>query len=88
MQQQLGNFPGLRSFSVDALVFTEKSALPYFEIALSFAALIEQLNAGEGLKGKMATVRTSVDTDFFVQIAKLRAYRRLWKMLAKEYGAN
>ena len=88
LQQQLGNFPGLRSFSVDALVFTEKSALPYFEIALSFAALIEQLNAGEGLKGKMATVRTSVDTDFFVQIAKLRAYRRLWKMLAKEYGAN
>lgn len=81
-------YPGIRAVSVDALEFTSAQALPYYELALAFAQLIEQLEQKGTALSKPIAIRSSCDTDFFVQIAKLRAYRRLWKLLSKTYSST
>ncbi len=82
-------YPGIKTMSVNASTFANQNALPYYELALAFTQLIESLACAEpGTIKKEIALKTSADTDFFVQIAKLRAYRRLWKLIAKEYNTS
>lgn len=89
LHELFDEYPGIKTMSVNASDVTAKNALPYYELALAFTQLIESLSGEEpGSIKKDIALKTSADTDFFVQIAKLRAYRRLWKLIAKEYKAS
>jgi methylmalonyl-CoA mutase len=79
---------GIKTVSVDAIAFSSRGALPNYELVLAFTQLIENLSLSEATSVNKTgiLIKTSTDTDFFVQIAKLRAYRRLWKLIAKEYN--
>ncbi|MBL7901350.1 MAG: hypothetical protein JNK73_05090 [Bacteroidia bacterium] len=88
LQVLFSDNPGIKSTAVDAIAYCSRGALPYYELVLAFTQLIETLSRSEATSVNITDIliKTSTDTDFFVQIAKLRAYRRLWKLLAKEYG--
>lgn len=81
-------YPNIRSLSVDALEFSTAQALPAYELALTFAQLIEHLAQRASASSKAIAIRCASDSDFFTQIAKLRAYRRLWKLISESYGCN
>lgn len=85
-------YPGIKVLCVDVLPFHNQGCFAYYEVALVLAQLAEYLEmfvAGkETVPGKAFVVKTGVSADYFIQIAKLRAIRRLWKLLKKEYGIN
>jgi methylmalonyl-CoA mutase len=77
--------------AVDASSYQNAGALPYFELACALAhaheyavALIEK-----NIKYKFP-FRFTIATgpDFFGEIAKLRALRKLWPLVANAYGLN
>jgi methylmalonyl-CoA mutase len=86
------SFEGIRVSCVDALQFHNQDCLAYYEIALALSQLTEQLEFYHAKKiavpSSAFTVMTGVNADFFMQIAKLRAIRRLWMLLKKEYAVN
>jgi methylmalonyl-CoA mutase len=89
LQALFEDYSGVKTTSVNACAFTAENALPYYELALAFTQAIETLcRSGSGEIKKDLVLRTSTDTDYFLQIAKLRAYRRLWKLIAGEYGIS
>jgi len=69
--------------------FHNHNCFAYYELAMVFAMLTEYL---EAFKGKIPSadivVKVGVNADYFVQIAKHRAIRRLWKVFQKEYGID
>jgi len=62
------------------------------QIAYSLAHANEYLNVLDGSESKLQplniTFHISVGTNYFFEIAKLRALRKLWKTLALEYHIN
>lgn len=76
----------VRSLSVPASGWCHAGSLPAHEIALTFAFLTEVSDHYSGPKNAGVTIRTAIDCDLFVQIAKLRAYRRLWELIKNELG--
>ncbi len=89
LRQMFAAYPGINTTSVNAVDFASKNALPYFELALAFTQLIETFNISSNSEStSKVVINTSTDSDFFIQIAKLRAYRRLWKIIAGEYNIN
>lgn len=71
----------------DALPFHNLNCHAYYEVALILSGLNEYLNAlsGNSLPESHVVVKTGVSSDYFIQVAKLRAIRRLWKLITAEY---
>ena len=91
VQELFGEYPNIKTLSLDLSVFANQSCLPFYELAMAFSQLSEYLqssNQKEGWFRKNSVIKTSVDADFFMQIAKLRAYRRLWAIIRKEFQLN
>lgn len=80
-------YSGVNTCCVDALPHHNQDSFAYYEVALILAALNEYLNAFSGSAPRI-TIKTGVNADYFIQVAKLRAIRRLWKLLAAEYNIN
>lgn len=79
----------LKALSVDMTAVHNQNASPAYEVAMIFSALIEQyefLNHKGCILASDFVVKTAVNSDFFTQIAKLRAIRRLWNCFKKEYN--
>lgn len=80
------------SFSVDSSLYQNAGATIVQQLAYSLAHTNEYLNTLEqaeiDLKTLNVTFKVSVGTNYFFEIAKLRALRQLWKILADEYKAN
>jgi len=72
----------------DATLYNHCNCLPYYEVALALAELVEKLEALKHTKLPATdfVVEMGVGTDYFVEIAKLRALRRLWAIVRAEYG--
>ncbi len=74
---------------VNAIRFHNQNCLAYYEIALIVSQLTEYLedaaSKNEFPEGKLV-IKTGVSSDYFLQMAKLRAIRRLWMILKKEYN--
>jgi len=92
--QSISPFLGLKTIKTvgfNALPYHNLNATVYYEVAIIFSAIIEQLEFLSS-KGKSFTsdivVKTGVSSDFFTQIAKLRAIRRLWNCFKSEYRLN
>ncbi|AUC80908.1 methylmalonyl-CoA mutase subunit beta [Lacinutrix sp. Bg11-31] len=74
------------TLSVDLSLYQNAGANIIQQLAYSLAHANEYLNIlNSNLKSKI-TFKVSVGTNYFFEIAKLRALRLLWKTLASEYG--
>lgn len=68
----------------DVLSYHNRYCHASYEIALAFAQGLEYLNVLDAFHGPALAIRTGVNADYFMQIAKLRAMRRLWEVLRKD----
>lgn len=81
----------VKTLGADVLYFNNQGCLAYYEIAMALSGLVESLQAavqsGSSLPDAFY-VRCGVSTDFFVQMAKLRALRRVWSLVRAEYHST
>ncbi|MEI6021610.1 MAG: methylmalonyl-CoA mutase family protein [Bacteroidota bacterium] len=81
-------FRKIKAIGFNAMPFHNLNALAYYEVAIIFSGIIEQIEF-LNQKGNISTadivIKTGLDSDFFTQIAKLRAIRRLWHCFKSEY---
>ncbi len=75
----------IKTLSVDALAFHNQNCLAYYEVAIILSALNEYLQSEKKTVSNFV-IKTGVNSDYFLQIAKLRAIRRLWSVLRTEYN--
>lgn len=87
-------YPNLKTILVKASVFHNGGANAVQEIAYGLAEAVFYLNEGqkkgltlEELTGKIV-FSFAIDSNYFMNIAKLRAARRVWAMLAEAYGVS
>jgi methylmalonyl-CoA mutase len=82
------DFKNCKSASADALDFHNQNCFAYYELAIILSQLTEYLEALSSKKeipSSAFVVKTGVNSDYFIQIAKLRAIRRLWAVLKADY---
>ncbi|MFJ9559321.1 methylmalonyl-CoA mutase family protein [Streptomyces fuscichromogenes] len=88
-----GEFPGLRTLTVDALPYHEAGGSAAQELGASLATGVAYLRAlteaGLGVEQALGQLefRYAATADQFLTIAKLRAARRLWARVAEVSGA-
>lgn len=75
----------IKTISVDNLVYHNQNCFAYYEVALIFSQLNEIISNQIINTKANIVIKTGINGDYFVQIAKLRAVRRLWEILKKEY---
>ena len=79
----------IRTWGLDFFSIHNLNCFAYYEVAVIISGLVELLEFFSAKKVMLASslvVKTGVSTDYFVQMAKLRAIRRLWKLFKEEYG--
>jgi methylmalonyl-CoA mutase len=79
--------------SIDMSVYQNAGAIIIQQLAYSLAHLNEYLNHLDNTKDGFlrdikVTFNTSIGSNYFFEIAKLRALRQLWATLASEYNIN
>ncbi len=79
------NYKNIKTVSVNVLDFHNQNCLAYYEVAIILSALNEYLQANK-LPESNFVIKAGANSDYFIQIAKLRAVRRLWKLLKTEYN--
>ncbi len=79
------NYKNIKTVSVNVLDFHNQNCLAYYEAAIILSALNEYLQANK-LPESNFVIKAGANSDYFIQIAKLRAVRRLWKLLKTEYN--
>jgi methylmalonyl-CoA mutase len=78
------------SFSIHASLYQNAGANMVQQLAYALAHANEYLNVleGETKQSLRCTFNISIGSNYFFEIAKLRALRLLWKTLASEYKTN
>lgn len=86
---QILKFDGFQSvLTVNVNVYQNAGATMVQQLAYALAHVNEYLNHyGENIQNKI-TFKVTVGTHYFFEIAKLRALRQLWSVLANEYNIN
>ncbi len=79
------NYKNIKTISVNVLDFHNQNCLAYYEVAIILSALNEYLQANK-LPESNFVIKAGANSDYFIQIAKLRAVRRLWAILKTEYN--
>ncbi len=83
---------GNKALSVDATIYNNAGANSVSELASTLAQVNEYLNLlseqNKLSEVTQLTINVSADTNFFEQIAKLRALRSLVNLLLEQYSAN
>lgn len=79
--------------NIDLSLYQNAGATIIQQLAYSLAHANEYLNYFDNIESKVkqslqVTFNVSVGSNYFFEIAKLRALRQLWATLALEYGAN
>jgi len=76
------------ALSIDASLYQNAGANMVQQLAYALAHANEYLNHGLIKTDQGITFKIAVGSNYFFEIAKLRALRVLWKILAQEYGAS
>ena len=87
---ELTDYPKVRTFAGDTVPYHNNGANAVQELAIALAIASKQAKqAGsyEALANKYF-VNFAIDTQFFAEIAKLRAFKVLWKAFAAGFGAE
>ncbi|MFH0755912.1 MAG: methylmalonyl-CoA mutase family protein [Bacteroidota bacterium] len=92
VKKSLGNTPGLRVIDVNGALFQNAGSTLVEELAFSLSMANEYmvLLTGQGVEaaGVVGSMQLSLasGSNYFMEIAKLRAARILWAQICKEYG--
>jgi methylmalonyl-CoA mutase len=84
----------IKAISVNGLSFNNAGATSIQELAYSFSQAVEYINylTEKGLKINEITERMTfnfgIGSNYFFEIAKIRAAKILWKLILNEYGAT
>src|SRR5699024_2523395 len=86
--QAVEDFHLVRGLEANTIPYHEKGAVAVTELALALAMAVEKTKPYTSFNAfsHQFSVRFAVDTHFFMEIAKLRAFRALWQTLARAYG--
>lgn len=87
---ELADYPKVRTFAGDTVPYHNDGANAVQELAIALAVASKQAKqAGsyEALANKYF-VNFAIDTQFFAEIAKLRAFKVLWKAFAAGFGVE
>ena len=90
--EQQKNFPNTRLMTASGMAYHNSGADAITELAYTIATYVAYVKAliDNGLSAQEAfsttTITLATDTDFFANIAKIRAARALWSQLAQAYG--
>jgi len=82
---------GVHTLSIDVTMYQNAGANRVQQLAYAIAHANDYLNfiKNSGLKPPQEiTFKVAVDSDYFFEIAKLRALRLLWKTLTMKYGID
>ncbi len=86
--------PGMRAAAVSTIPYHMAGASPVQEMAFALATGVQYLRAfdGAGIEPKLACrqmlFRFAVGRDLFTEVARMRAFRRLWARVAGECGVS
>lgn len=86
------SYPNFGVITINGAVFHNSGATAIQELSFSFANAIELINAlldrGLSIETIIPKIRFhfAISSDFFMQIAKIRAARLIWAKIVKEYG--
>lgn len=85
--ERLASYPNVRTLGVNLIEAHHLGADVVTELALTLAKAAEQADACQSFQtvSQQFFVRFAVDTHFFMEIAKLRAFRVLWEALSNAY---
>lgn len=78
-----------KCISINALTHHNQNCNAQYEVALIFSELVEHLEFQRKNNIKVLSapvIKTGVNCDYFVQIAKLRAIRKIWSLIKEEYN--
>ncbi|MFO7317495.1 MAG: methylmalonyl-CoA mutase family protein [Bacilli bacterium] len=87
---ELEGYPNVRTFAADTVPYHYEGAHVVQELALSLAQAAKYAEKSESFESfaNKFFVHFAIDTHFFQEIAKLRAFKVLWKAFAKAYNAE
>nr|MBO2505689.1 methylmalonyl-CoA mutase [Bacilli bacterium] len=87
---ELADYPNVRTFGADTVPYHYEGAHVVQELALSLAQAAKYAEKSESFESfaNKFFVHFAIDTHFFQEIAKLRAFKVLWKAFAKAYNAE
>lgn len=85
---ELADYPNVRTFCANTIPFHNDGANAVQELAVALAQAAEIANTAEDFKAfeQKFFVQFAVDTQFFAEVAKLRAFKVLWKAFASAFG--
>lgn len=86
--EALEGFHLVRKVEANTIPYHEKGADAVTELAIALAVAVENTESFTSFNAfsHQFSVRFALDTHFFMEIAKLRAFRALWQTLARAYG--
>jgi len=87
---ELEGYPNVRTFAADTVPYHYEGAHVVQELALSLAQAAKYAEKSESFESfaNKFFVHFAIDTHFFQEIAKLRAFKVLWKAFEKAYNAE
>lgn len=85
---ELGAYPNVRTFAANTIPYHNNGATVVQELAIALAQASQQAKQVENYKAfeDKFFVQFAVDTQFFSEIAKIRAFKVLWKAFASAFG--
>ncbi len=86
----LDSFENVRTYSANTVTFHNDGANIVQELAIALALAAKYAQKEEKFEDftKKFFVNFAIDTHFFSEIAKLRAFKVLWKAFSSAYGVN
>ncbi|MDQ0220781.1 methylmalonyl-CoA mutase [Peribacillus cavernae] len=94
IQEAGGKLPNVKTILIKTSVYHNGGANAVQEVAYGLAEAVHYLNEGQEYGLSLAELTDkivfsfAIDSNYFMNIAKLRAARRLWAMLAEAYGVS
>ena len=86
---ELDGFENVRTVSANTVTYHYEGANAVQELAIALAIAAKEIKDGDFEQfSKNFFVNFAIDTQFFVEIAKLRAFKVLWKAFASAYGVS
>ena len=84
------NYPSVRTLCANAVTIHNDGANAVQELAFTLAKASEMATKAESFEqfSKTFFVNFAIDTQFFMEIAKVRAFKVLWKAFTSAYGSN
>ena len=84
----LADYPNVRTFAANTIPFHNDGANAVQELAIALVQASELVKDVENFAEfeQKFFVQFAVDTQFFVEVAKLRAFKVLWKAFASAFG--